>query len=1053
VADKSIRLRVVASATGLQVFDDAGKKLDRVRSASTTANKALGLMTGGIGKLTATIGTLAAGAVSIYGVQKAIGGFITEGDRLHKLNLQLEESTEFLSEMAFVADRQGVNFEQFEKGIRKLSRGMGEAAEFMSGEALRAWQALGLEADIVKGKYKSVEDLLPVLADKFAEIENAQTKAGYAALLFGERGMKMLQVLNMGSAEIEIMRDRARELGVTFTQDMAEKAAAAKDAALDLTSAVKGIRNVFVSDFVPYITAGLELVTEGIVELKKDGSLETWANNTIEAGRVVVQVFDKVWKVISAIYSVQQKISWLIPSSGAPAALLNWLLGDGDESEESINSFFDKLKLKAEKSKERLKALNYDDILLGGDDKKKDDDKRNKRYFEEQKEKQRRKQIEADYLRLHEETTLKIIELSEGEYDAKMEALNRWLTDSIEVYKEAGKANQELYERYSLQADRYEKEEKERRKKKEQEEGEQFENLEKAAEDSWKTIESGLVDSVWSAVAESENAAEAFKRIWLGVAEDIGRDFLRSMTQDLMGGAGAGAWDLAKSGFNMAMSFLGGLGSGGGGGGWAGAGVPTSGYGGWGDTGRNPLPWYFESGGLSPGEIPAVLHQGEAVIPNNVVSQRPRSYWEDMISGNLFENAPRFAGGGILEYFFPVNNDPASWRPLPLGPGTQRPERQTEIDKIPRATQELWDWAAIKPQGNYAIPYYYYDQYGQIAEDVFAAELMGGGKGRGWNAQNLSNQDSVEARQVRALFEMRSRYSSYIPESPPLGLSQQIGGHFQFYFGGMGFEPKIPEASPLPIPPGQDNWIMPGAEYLSRAGWEAEVYGMLGRSRGWHYNEERTSLKPTMSSYGVGGDVDMLTPEAMSYLAENMSPYIPRSVRERMAETYNENLPILAAQYQAVMSQEGYGDRAKLLSYELQRYRNIKRALDAWAEIGGPVPEFHSGGLNANETLAVLEKEEAVISAPVVSRNRELVEGLIRGAPRFHEGGIAGGSPGGGSGSIPNVRVEVNASSAPGITLNVDEGEISYTMNEMIKTVMIEAIHSDPRISAMLGGG
>ncbi len=103
--------------------------------------------------------------------------------------------------------------------------------------------------------------------------------------------------------------------------------------------------------------------------------------------------------------------------------------------------------------------------------------------------------------------------------------------------------------------------------------------------------------------------------------------------------------------------------------------------------------------------------------------------------------------------------------------------------------------------------------------------------------------------------------------------------------------------------------------------------------------------------------------------------------------------------------------------------------------------KHHSGGLLADETMAILQAGEAVIPKRSVSMNRDLIDGLISGGGRrFHEGGIAGS----GQSSAPSITINVeNRGSNP---VNVTQGPTVVSQGRILATMVIDEIRRNPNM-------
>jgi len=206
----------------------------------------------------------------------AIRGFdtiIKKIDQIGKLSIRLGETTEFLSEMGFVAARAGVNWQSLSVGIQRANRRIAEAKAGL-GEAINPLRELGLLTDVQNGKFKSFEEILPILSDRIRALTSDQDKLRIAFKLFDTEGVSFLQFLKSGSAGIAEVREQGKKFGVTVTKEMAEKAEKAADALLNMNTALETLGRdaaLTAAGSVEILATKLSTLLNKIRDIKKEG--------------------------------------------------------------------------------------------------------------------------------------------------------------------------------------------------------------------------------------------------------------------------------------------------------------------------------------------------------------------------------------------------------------------------------------------------------------------------------------------------------------------------------------------------------------------------------------------------------------------------------------------------------------------------------------------------------------------------------------------------------------------------------------------------------------
>ncbi len=171
-------------------------------------------------------------------------------DQIQKLNLRLGASTEFLSEMRFVAEQTGVKFESLTMGLQRMVRRISEAGKG-TGEAVKALEEMNLNAEALARL--APEQQYAVIADRLGGLENQADRVRLAMKLFDSEGVALVQTMGEGAAGINKLRAEARSLGLTLTQDAADAAARANDAMNKTRRSVTGLTQTMAIQLGPTI--------------------------------------------------------------------------------------------------------------------------------------------------------------------------------------------------------------------------------------------------------------------------------------------------------------------------------------------------------------------------------------------------------------------------------------------------------------------------------------------------------------------------------------------------------------------------------------------------------------------------------------------------------------------------------------------------------------------------------------------------------------------------------------------------------------------------------
>jgi TP901 family phage tail tape measure protein len=262
------------------------------------------------------------------------------------------------------------------------------------------------------------------------------------------------------------------------------------------------------------------------------------------------------------------------------------------------------------------------------------------------------------------------------------------------------------------------------------------EKMQRAAQRGAAMIGGEFANFAMSSMQDFENIGDAFSSMIQRMLQDIARLAMQE--------------SVIKPFINM----IGGINWGGGGSGFVGP--PEPGGGGFFSKIGDFFGNLFHSGGLAPGEVPAILEAGEYVIPRNAVNKMPMSYWDGLRSMHKGGSVKKFQTGGVIPPSLlplPSGDEPVPGWPTSdfLSQGTFKmyeemgyspwsyldkpptePERRARVDmpRIPKATAQLMQAMGLNVNPLIGMPLSWYGQYGGKAEPLFASSLMSGIKGR-----------------------------------------------------------------------------------------------------------------------------------------------------------------------------------------------------------------------------------------------------------------------------------------------------------------------------------
>jgi len=269
---------------------------------------------------------LAGSVVNLRGLLVALGGAVTvrafsrmvsevaeTADQIGKLSDRLGISTEFLSQLQFVAEQSGIEFNTFANVVQKLSRRAAEFRENAAGPTAEAFRALGAEVVSAVEAGERMEILLPKIAEGFKRIEDPQRRVLFAQRLFESEGVPALQAFTQNFAGLlrqgkrfqispeeakaaADLRDRMNELSREFFLVKQKLAIAVLPALTDVYEGLLGfVRGLGLAESgalrLQQALSSNELVLRQLIDLF--GEFSTVANIAKGASEDVAQFFQK----------------------------------------------------------------------------------------------------------------------------------------------------------------------------------------------------------------------------------------------------------------------------------------------------------------------------------------------------------------------------------------------------------------------------------------------------------------------------------------------------------------------------------------------------------------------------------------------------------------------------------------------------------------------------------------------------------------------------------------------------------------------------------------
>jgi hypothetical protein len=281
-----------------------------------------------------SIGVGAAFAAVATSIAVGVKVAIDRADELSKLSQKIGVPIEQLSSLAYAADLAGVPIEGLGNGIKKLSINLQEAASGnLTATASRALTALGVSATDANGKLRSTSEVLPQLADKFAEMKDGAGKTALAVAIFGKQGAELIPLLNGGATALNEMTDRAKSMGLVLDTQTGKAAEEFNDRLSDLAYGLRGLFTQVSARLLPVIND----LTQAFADWVRGSGDGVTAANSIADG--IFSIYERALVTITAIEKLGNSLGAFYRS--AKALFTDEVVKDIQDSNARINAELD----------------------------------------------------------------------------------------------------------------------------------------------------------------------------------------------------------------------------------------------------------------------------------------------------------------------------------------------------------------------------------------------------------------------------------------------------------------------------------------------------------------------------------------------------------------------------------------------------------------------------------------------------------------------------------------------------------------------------------------
>lgn len=256
---------------------------------STGLSAAAGVATAAIAATTTAV--VAGSAAFVNGVASTA----SYADSIDKLSQKMGFGVESFQEWQYVAQISGTSMESLKAGMKTLATAVETGSD--------AFDKLGLSQEQLAGM--SQEEVFDATVRALMNVEDQTERTYLASQLLGKGATELGPMLNMTEEDLNSLKQEAHDLNGVLSEDQVKAGAAFQDSLLGMQTALDGLKNNMMSEFLPSFTtvmdglalifsgddSGLNLIEEGVNDLAD--KISEQAPKFIEIGGSIVTSLSK----------------------------------------------------------------------------------------------------------------------------------------------------------------------------------------------------------------------------------------------------------------------------------------------------------------------------------------------------------------------------------------------------------------------------------------------------------------------------------------------------------------------------------------------------------------------------------------------------------------------------------------------------------------------------------------------------------------------------------------------------------------------------------------
>lgn len=208
-----------------------------------------------------------AGAAMVGSLTAVVMSTTKLGDEYDDLRQRTGIAVNTISSFRLAIGKTDLGMAGFANSMKFLGKNMVAATQAGS-QAEGKFQALGVTFKNTDGTLRPLDQVMLDVADKFKAMPDGAEKATIAMQLFGRAGTGMIHMLNLGKEGLQGEIDKAKELGIVWTNESAAAADEFQESLVTLKGATEGLGQAIMIAVLPAFQSIVEGITQVVAKIQ-----------------------------------------------------------------------------------------------------------------------------------------------------------------------------------------------------------------------------------------------------------------------------------------------------------------------------------------------------------------------------------------------------------------------------------------------------------------------------------------------------------------------------------------------------------------------------------------------------------------------------------------------------------------------------------------------------------------------------------------------------------------------------------------------------------------